>query len=612
MDPRKIHEREKQAPPESPLRRLLRACFVAGLLAAVFLPAPAPAAAQEPAEEPVQNQAAPANAPAGNLVTVYGVVSNALTGQPLPRALVRIEGDANTGALTDGEGVFEIPGVPAGPQIFEVVKPGFHDRGTGAGSPGGGEVEVATHNVLVDAQMPKLTFALAPTSAIRGQIDLSTGDPAERIPVVLLKRTVQDGRGVWPQAAVTRTNSEGLYRFAGLGAGEYAIYTEPAMESEPATPLAVDGGTAEREGYASVFYRDARELAGAAKIKLSGGEQAQANFTLTLEPFHAVTATVTFPDDRTEAPGGASSHEGEAYSAVVMDAAGHELPYHGNHDWGSRAVKTLLPDGTYTLLLTYSPPFEKKRLETAGAGLLFGTVDFSVSGHDLPNLRVPLSVWHENAVELTIVRSSPPPAQTGATQARESLAQVMVSSTGGGNRDGIVGFYASGSGPGAMGAAFTLPGSWWVHTHIGQKGLCEQSFTAGGVNLAREPLVIGLSGSTPPMELTLRDGCAKLTLSLPAALTALAPGEEPYYTVYVVPDFDSTVDLVPVTLRSSSGGTVTLEDLTPGSYHVYAFNAPVRLEYRNPAVLAALPNPGQQVTLSPGAASNLLLEVPGP
>jgi hypothetical protein len=94
-------------------------------------------------------------------------------------------------------------------------------------------------------------------------------------------------------------------------------------------------------------------------------------------------------------------------------------------------------------------------------------------------------------------------------------------------------------------------------------------------------------------------------------MAAMAPGEEPFYTVYVVPDFDSTADVEPLTLRASTGGALTLENLTPGSYHVYVFDAPVRLEYRNPSALAALPNPGQTVTLSPGVTSNLVLEVPG-
>ena len=59
---------------------------------------------------------------------VQGVVKNAATGEPLPRALVRIEGDATGGALTDGDGRFEISGVPIGPQAFQVIKPGFVDQ----------------------------------------------------------------------------------------------------------------------------------------------------------------------------------------------------------------------------------------------------------------------------------------------------------------------------------------------------------------------------------------------------------------------------------------------------------------------------------------------------
>src|SRR5208337_2338401 len=158
-----------------------------------------------------------------------------------------------------------------------------------------------------------------PTGAIHGQIELSTGDPAQGITVMLLKRAVQDGRALWQGAGTARTNSEGLYRFGGLTDGVYAMYTEPAMDNEPATDL-MEAGRApvERAGYASVFYPDARDLAGAAHIQLRGGDQAQANLTLTLEPFHAVTATVTFPQDR---PSGSGPAE-PSCSALVMDAAG--------------------------------------------------------------------------------------------------------------------------------------------------------------------------------------------------------------------------------------------------------------------------------------------------
>ena len=86
-------------------------------------------------------------------------------------------------------------------------------------------------------------------------------------------------------------------------------------------------------------------------------------------------------------------------------------------------------------------------------------------------------------------------------------------------------------------------------------------------------------------------------------------GEEPFYTVYVVPDFDSTEDVIPQTLRSSSGGTATLEGLTPGSYHVYIFDKPVALAYHDRATMDTLPNAGQAIYLAPLANANLVLEV---
>jgi hypothetical protein len=187
----------------------------------------------------------------------------------------------------------------------------------------------------------------------------------------------------------------------------------------------------------------------------------------------------------------------------------------------------------------------------------------------------------------------------------------MVSQTGGWITDGMVSSYAEGYATGPLESTFMGPGSYWVHTSIPQKGLCEASFTAGGASLAREPLVLSLSGASAPLTLTLRDDCAKLKLSLPATVETAASGEEPYYTVYVVPEFDSTTDITPITLRASSGGEMTVDGLTPGAYRVYSFTTPVELEYRNTEAMAASPNPGQEVTLSPGMTSNLVVEVPG-
>jgi hypothetical protein len=115
------------------------------------------------------------------------------------------------------------------------------------------------------------------------------------------------------------------------------------------------------------------------------------------------------------------------------------------------------------------------------------------------------------------------------------------------------------------------------------------------------------AGTTAPLVLSLRDDCAGLTLSLPESV-GVAAGEEPFYTVYVVPDFDSTTDVVPQTLRPSTGGRIKLTGLTPGNYHVFTFDRPMALAYRDPAALASLP--GQAITLAPDADAELTIEVP--
>ncbi len=590
---------------------------------AVLTPALLAAQDQEPEASQGTGETPSASLPSAT-VTVHGLVRNSLTGEPLARALVRIEGDASDGALTDGEGRFEIPGLPPGPQLFETLKPGFQDRPFPAGTSLMDGAAGEPHNVIVAAQMPDLVFTMAPTCAIHGQVELSTGDPAQGITVQLLKRNVQDGHVVWQAASATRSTSTGAYRFGGLSEGIYAVFTMPAMESEPATSLVAAGSAAHivRDGYASVFYPDARDLAGAAKIRLSDGEQAQANFNLALEPFHSVTAAAALPAGKADAPDTAEDRRGNVYNAVVLDALGHQLPYNAEYDGSTHTIQSLLPDGAYSFLLTATPmpttrfagrfssdggPISFRSVQNGGP--MVGSVDFTVAGHGISNLRVPMSPAHGSTVQVTLVRGGGGQAQNGQSQGGEIL--VMLSQSGGWLADGMMSTFAQGNGIGPMEGSYLPPGPYWVHTRIAQRGYCESSFTAGGASLAREPLVLGLSGTTAPLELTVRDDCAKLTLSLPPAIAGLTVGEEPFYTVYVVPDFDSTVDLEPVTLRPSTGATVTLQGLTPGSYHVYAFDSPVALEYRNRTAVAALPDGGQEITLPPDGASNLVVEAPG-
>jgi hypothetical protein len=569
-------------------------------------------------------QAAPVQQPdlqravSGALTTVHGVVRNAATGEPLARAMVRIEGDAETGALTDNQGRFELPGVPAGPQIVKIRKPGFQDRPY-ATEDVGYQGDGPAHNVLVAAEMPDLDFALTPTSAIRGHVELSTGDPAQGIALMLLKQVVRSGRAVWAQNGTTVTNGYGAYRFANLAAGVYLLYTLPTLESEPAVTAVAAGARVTREGYPSIFYPETREFADATRIRLAAGQQTEANLSLTLEPFYTVTATALLPNGRPfDAKSSSGEHGGVIASSLfgpvmVLDPAGHQLAYTATFDFTSHLIQAILPAGSYMLLVhagmnESSGTGQLNTGENAGQKQerLSGFVGFSFESQPLSNLRIPLTDTPNWAIHLRKVRTS-------ATATEGNPIGVIVTATYAGEVPIAAfdpGATANEAGPDLLEMNGLAPGPLWINTQAFDRSLCVDSFTAGGINLAREPLNVALGASPPPMELTLRDDCAKLALSLPPMLSAFLPGDEPFYTVYVVPDFDTTADVPPMNMHPSSGATLTVDGLTPGSYHVYVFDRPVRLEYRNPEAIAALPTPGQAVTLTAGTTSNLVLEVP--
>ena len=598
------------------------------------------------APEPTQTQNQN-DAPSATTTTLHGIVVNAATGDPLPRALVRMFDQEGTGGLTDGQGRFEIVGVATGPQQIGVRKPGFLDEMADAAARGLSNDPEFAHTVWVSADMPDVVLRMAPTNSIRGQVQLSTGEAAQGIEITLLKQTVETGRTIWQMAANAKTNADGVYRFGRLSDGSYALYSAPAMEGDTLAILVEPGSTraSERSGYASLFFPEAHDLAGAVKMQLQGGTQAEANLSLTLEPFHAVTASVIFPGGsagKNESSGepdvrrflaafGGEGHTPYMAQATVTDGQGHQLPYVATYDQATHTLQAFLPDGIYMFAVAASRPVVMRAgSENQFQGVpqederIVGALEFSVAGHPLSNLRVPLSKAPRSQVQVNLTRTAANAGGTGSsgdvrtisTSEPSSLGPdsvfLTVSQTGGWIGDGMMNSYASGTLAGPLNTTFAQPGTYWVHASFSDGRICESSVSAGGANLAREPLVLGFAGPAAPVTLNLRDDCARLTVTLPANAAQMAGGEEPFYTVYVIPDFDTTEDVVPQTLRPSTGGRFTLEGLTPGSYHVYAFDKPVALAYRERPALEALPNPGQSVELSPGSSINLMLEIANP
>jgi hypothetical protein len=551
-----------------------------------------------------QSSAVDPNSVLGTPTSVHGVVMNAATGEPLPRALVQVNGGSGIAVLTDGDGRFEADEVPLGPGVFQVTKPGFEDAAGAQPLQVLRDLRGYTHSVFVTPNTPALTFSMRPTNAIRGHIELSTGDIAQNIEVMLLQRQIHNGRAIWHGMSGARTNADGNFHFAHLEDGDYVVKAGPSQEQEmTGQPVPDRGRGVPSNGYPEIYYPDARDFSGAAHLSLSGGEQSDANLTMPLEPFHAVEATVVLP---AEIRTGVLEN---IVSTEVVGPSGLQVPYESAFDAGTKRLWTRLPDGSYTLRVTAVQPDRPMRERSGTLRLrnaMTGQSDVTVAGHSVSKLRIPVGPAGSSPLQVMIARSAQSSNASGGS-GRPSEVFVEVSQAGP-LTDGMQAMLAQGDPGKALDTVAPAPGKYWVHTIVADPALCEDSFTAGSSNLGREPLTVGLGGATAPLTLNLRDNCASLKVSLPSSQAGMAAGEEAAYLVYVVPDRDFTTDAPSNMLRAENGSSFTFQQLTPGGYHVYTFAEPVELEYHNREVLAGLH--GQTVTLTPGETSELVLEVP--
>ncbi len=232
---------------------------------------------------------------------------------------------------------------------------------------------------MVAAQMPDVVFTLTPTGAIRGQVELSTGEPAEGIALTLVRRGIESGRAVWQTQHGTKTNSDGTFRFGGLAEGDYALFNEPAMDNDLDGAL---GGSGQRWGYPTVYYPDAREPSGAARIHVESGQEIQANLTLTLEPFQSVTAAVLLPP-------GSCGRAWECCSRLKWwTAVVNNFPILGDT---TRRPTRSRPDCPMERIRCWFQAFQLSDrgggMGNQNAGILAGSIDVTVAGRAVPNLR---------------------------------------------------------------------------------------------------------------------------------------------------------------------------------------------------------------------------------
>lgn len=528
---------------------------------------------------------------AENRETISGTVINAVTGAPVPRALVHAS-DESLATLTDSAGHFEFhlpkpsadgdtastgqgSGASFSPQFTPMLvrgsagtqlwltarKPGFVDNASARISP-------------QSSSEDEVTIALTPEALITGRVSLSTGEAGLGVSVQLLTQQVRDGVPRWVPHGQERTNSSGEFRFPDLHAGSYKLVTGELLDNDPV--VAVPGGQA--FGFPPVYYAGAPDFASSETIELTAGQNFQANLSLTHQPYYPVS--IPLADEELE--GGVN---------VNVYLQGKRGPgYSLGYNPSTHAIEGLLPNGNYVVeAFAFGPT-------SSGAG----TENLRVAGTAAQG--APLPFVHHASVTLAVKEEF---SNTNRNETR-SWSDGKHNYTLRGPRSYLFAALEPmddfemergtalrppvAPNDEAIVLENVLPGRYWLRLTT-QRGYVAEA-SAGGVDVLHEPLVVD-AGANIQVEVQMRDDLAELEgtvtgISHPDA--ALGVPASPGW-LYCIPMPESAGQFQQVAI--SSDGTFGTLSVAPGNYRLLAFSTQQQqIPYRDAEAMKAYDGKG--------------------
>jgi hypothetical protein len=492
--------------------------------------------------------------------TVSGTVYNAITSEPIGRALVHLNGPEQHVAFTGADGRFEVQNVPEGQFWITAQRPGFF-------APQQNRTAFKVGSSSNDFRVP-----LTPESKITGTVLDSEGEPVEDMTVQVFGAQIIDGRKQWMQRGGASTDENGEYKVEGQMPGSVVVCTSsrPRTYTQRTT-----------ETYPGRCYPNAPDTSSAQQIQIAPGQPSQVDFTIDTVHAYRISGTVV---------GGSGNVGGWLEGSNGMPGIGVRInPRTHRFELGP------VPDGTWKIHFQ----------EMEGRGTALQTEEeVTVSGADVTNLQVVLSPGVDVPVEFIQPASSaaeqPGAGTTAPTGFNGNLPVVRL------HRPGENVFFGNvpmavpdpSSPPGAVPRQIfkgVSPGSYKVS--VQPVGSCIASVASGGLDLLEQPLTIS-PGSTPePIVVTLRSDCASLEVTLHN------DHPENGAMLLLVPESAG----LEASIMGVSGGSFTFQQLTPGTYHIYAVSDASDLEYANPDAMREIS--GQTVTLDASQKATVNLTV---
>jgi len=493
---------------------------------------------------------------------IHGRVINAVTGEPISGALVQL---ADLFQFSQSDGTFTFTNLSSRQAAVFARKPGFF-----------GDQELGRWNF--QNTLPAegdVTVMLTPEGIIFGQVKNEIGEPMEHVVVRALRWQVADGRRQLQTSRDSATDDEGNFRIAELIPGSY--YLSFALQGTgPSIVSKLRRKTQAEDGYGLQFYPGVADITAARPLEIRSGAQVRILHTFGRQHLFEISGFVrgASPDNPPQIMLATPSGGGIGREARLEPKTGQFLI-------------SGVPAGTYMLSAT---SWRRIREGQPAMEPLIAMLPIHVNSN-LEGLILNVATGPSVVVELRDeVQDSAGPNnfhQVVIRMIEREFAQyspaAVVPASADAPRAPVT---IPGLAPGTYSVDATSTGIGYI-----------ASLRCGSIDLLRHDLTIAPGSAPPPIEVTLRNDGAQLNVALldtarPATFVVSSP-EYPRRTLF---------------MRDGTA-SISVPNLAPGIYQVFALNAGAELEFRNPAAIEPYLRHASAVTLQPGDNTSVRVQM---
>ena len=323
-----------------------------------------------PAANAQSTDRGPRHTPRLGTGAIRGHVVRADTGEPLRRVQIRIDEwsakdqSGPTSTMTDAQGRYELPQLPAGTYHLKATRGGYVEMGYGQRRPfeRGRPLEVGEGTVLEN-----IDFAMALGSVVTGRVVDEMGEAVAQASVSLLRRRYVDGERQLVGQNGTSTDDRGEFRIFGVPPGEYVMVARFEM---------MDFGSRDRVRYVPTYYPATPVASEAQRVTVAAGQETSG---IVIPLARATTTTVR----------GSVRASGQTPVGPVIFITAREIG--GPRAYaGQMAMATAASDGSFTVagLLPGTYLLEARSMSEEKE---FASREVVVDGSDVAGINLVLS-----------------------------------------------------------------------------------------------------------------------------------------------------------------------------------------------------------------------------